>query len=88
MHSGAADPTALEVHVNIDEEIMGGRPVVRGTRMTVYSVLRRVEHGDTIEEILEENPDLSRDALEAAIAYARAHPPAVHPEGRPWAKGE
>jgi hypothetical protein len=31
------------------------------------------EHGDTIDDILADNPDIARDALEAAVAYARAH---------------
>jgi uncharacterized protein (DUF433 family) len=42
--------------------------------MTVYSVIGRVDHGETIDDILSENPDLTRAALEAAVAYARAHP--------------
>ena len=66
-----------------DEGIMGGTPCIRGTRMTVYSVLGRVDHGDTIDEIDEENPDISREALEAAVIYARAHPLVVRPGGKP-----
>ena len=42
--------------------------------MTVYSVLGRIEHGDTIEDILADNPDIAPDAVEAAVRYARAHP--------------
>jgi uncharacterized protein (DUF433 family) len=58
----------------VDAGIHGGTPVIRGTRMTVYSVLGRIEHGDTIEDILADNPDIARDAVEAAGRYARAHP--------------
>ena len=58
----------------LDDEIMGGTPVIRSTRMTVYSVLGRVEHGDTIDDILPENPPLSRPVVEAAVTYARTHP--------------
>jgi uncharacterized protein (DUF433 family) len=68
-----------------DEAIKGGTPVIRGTRMTVYSVLGQVEHGDTIDDILADNPDLDRDAIEAAIIYARTHPMMGRPSGRPWA---
>lgn len=67
-----------------DDAILGGTPVIRGTRMTVYSVLGRIEHGDSIDDILEENPDISRDALTAAVTYARAHPLVGRPGGRPW----
>jgi uncharacterized protein (DUF433 family) len=71
----------------VDEEIKGGTPVIRGTRMTVYAVLGRVDHGETIDDILADNPDLTREALEAAINYARSHPLVGRPGGRPWAKG-
>ena len=71
----------------VDEEIKGGTPVIRGTRMTVYAVLGRVDHGETIDDILADNPDLTREALEAAIIYARSHPLVGRPGGRPWAKG-
>jgi uncharacterized protein (DUF433 family) len=76
---------ARDSAIVVDEEIKGGTPVIRGTRMTVYSVLDRVDHGDTIDDILSENPDLSREALEAAVTYARAHPLIGRPGGRPWA---
>jgi uncharacterized protein (DUF433 family) len=77
---------ARDKWIVIDEEIMGGTPVIRGTRMTVYSVLGRVDHGDRVEEILEDNPDLSRAAIEAALTYARSHPFIGRPGGRSWIK--
>lgn len=70
--------------IRIDETIMGGTPVIRGTRMTVYSVLGRIEHGETVDDILADNPDLKRETIEAAITYARSHPPMGRPSGRPW----
>ncbi len=69
----------------IDEAIKGGTPVIRGTRMTVYSVLGRIEHGETIDDILGDNPDLPREAIETAITFARTHPLMGRPGGRPWA---
>jgi uncharacterized protein (DUF433 family) len=53
--------------------------------MTVYSVLGRIEHGDSVNDVLADNPDLSRVAIEAAIVYARTHPLMGRPGGRPWA---
>ena len=70
----------------IDEEIKGGTAVIRGTRMTVYSMLGRIEHGDTIDDIIGDNPDVSRQAIEAAIIYGRTHPLMGRPGGRPWAR--
>ncbi len=75
---------ARDALILVDLEIMGGTPVIRGTRLTVYSVLGRIEHGDTIDMLLEEHTHLSRKALEAAIIYARAHPLMGRPGGRPW----
>ena len=76
--------TARDTFIVADEAIKGGTPVIRGTRMTVYAILGRIEHGDTVEDILSENPDLTRDAVEAAIIYARSHPLVGRPGGRPW----
>jgi uncharacterized protein (DUF433 family) len=77
--------TARDAWIVVDDTIKGGTPVIRGTRMTVYSVLGRVDHGETIDDILADNPDLLRDAIETAITYARTHPLMGRPGGRPWA---
>ena len=77
---------AREDHIVTDLEIMGGTPVLRGTRMTVYSVLGRLEGGDSVEDILDDNQHLSREAIETAALYARTHPLVGRPGGRPWAK--
>jgi uncharacterized protein (DUF433 family) len=76
---------ARDTLIVIDAAVKGGTPVIRGTRMTVYSVLGRNEHGDTIDDIIADNPDLSRRAVETAIIYARTHPLMGRPGGRPWA---
>jgi uncharacterized protein (DUF433 family) len=76
-----------DVHIVIDDGIMGGTPVIRGTRVTVYAVLGRIDHGETIDDILADYPDLTREAIEAAIIYARTHPLVGRPDGRPWAHG-
>lgn len=76
---------ARDAMIVTDEAIMGGTPVIRGTRITVHSVLGRIEHGETVDDILDDNPDLSREAVEAAIIYARTHPLIGRPGARPWA---
>ena len=78
--------TAREDHIEVNADIMGGTPVIRGTRMTVYAVLGRLDHGDSVEDILDDNPHLSQDAIEAAAHYARTHPLIGYSRGRPWAK--
>ncbi len=75
-----------DASIQIKDSIMGGTPIIRGTRMTVYSVLGRIEHGESVDDILAENPDLEREAIETAITFARTHPPMGRPAGRPWAE--
>lgn len=48
------------------EGVMGGRAVIRGTRITVAAVQGRVSGGDTIDD---HDPDVSREAFESAMAY-------------------
>ena len=73
-----------EQWIEHNPQIKGGTAVIRGTRMTVYSVAGRVANGDSIDSILEDNPDLCRDAIEAALAFAHANPLVGVPGGRPW----
>ena len=77
---------AREDHIVVDPDIMGGTPVLRGTRITVYSVLGRLDGGDTIDDIVGDNPHLTREAIETAALYARTHPIVGRSGGRPWAK--
>ncbi len=61
--------------------IKGGLPVIRGTRITVYSIAARIKGGDTLEEIGRENPDIPLEAFEIAALFARSHPLAGRPVG-------
>ena len=64
----AADP--LE-RIEIDPEVMLGKPVIRDTRITVEIILEKIAAGLTVEEILSDYPRLTRDDVLAAVAYAR-----------------
>ncbi len=68
----------------IDDDVMGGTPVIRGTRISVYAVLGRIEGGDAVDAILSDYPGLTQEAVEAAAIYARTHPLVGRPGGRPW----
>lgn len=52
--------------------ICGGEPVVRGTRVTVRTILASLAEGATIEEILEDFPTLKARDVRAVIAFAAA----------------
>ena len=75
---------ARDAHLVSDEAILGGTPVIRGTRMTVYAVLGRLEGGDSIADLCEDYPDIPKAAFHAAATYAKTHPLRGRPAGRPW----
>lgn len=76
---------AREEHLSSDPEVLGGEPVIAGTRITCRSVLGRVSGGETLDELVEDYPEIPREAFEAAEIYARTHPPRGRPEsGKPW----
>jgi uncharacterized protein (DUF433 family) len=53
--------------------VMMGKPVIRGTRITVELILEKLAAGETIDQILEAHPRLTREAVLAAIEFgARA----------------
>jgi len=54
----------------VDPRIMGGKPVIRGTRIPVYLILELIASGWTIDKILKEYPHLTREDIQAAIMYA------------------
>ncbi len=53
-----------------DPAVMMGKPVVAGTRITVESVLERLAAGETIEQLLDAHPRLTRQGVLAAIHFA------------------
>ena len=56
--------------IQSDPNIMMGKPVVAGTRITVESILDKLAAGETLEQILDAHPRLTREAIAAALAYA------------------
>jgi uncharacterized protein (DUF433 family) len=56
--------------IQSDPSIMMGKPVVAGTRITVELILEKLAAGETIGQILEAHPRLTREAILAAWAFA------------------
>ena len=52
-------------------DICNGRPVVQGTRVTVQTVLSHLGAGDSVEEVLEGYPRLTREDVLACLQYAQ-----------------
>ena len=56
--------------IKSDPSIMMGKPVVVGTRITVELILEKLAAGETIDQLLQAHPRLTKDAVLAALAYA------------------
>jgi uncharacterized protein (DUF433 family) len=58
--------------ITSDPAVMLGKPVVAGTRITVELILRKLGAGESIEQLLDAHPRLSREAILAALRFAAA----------------
>ncbi len=56
--------------ITSDPDVMLGKPVVAGTRITVEGILERLGAGETVEQLLAAHPRLTEQAVRAALAYA------------------
>ena len=50
--------------------VMMGKPVIAGTRISVELVLEKLAAGETVEQILSAHPRLTREGIQAALAFA------------------
>lgn len=57
-------------HITLEPGKRGGKPCIRGLRITVYEVLDYLASGMTQEEILRDFPDLTTDDIKACLAFA------------------
>lgn len=56
--------------ITIEPNKRAGKPCIRGLRITVYDILDYLAGGMSVEEVLEDFPDLERDDILAALAFA------------------
>lgn len=56
--------------IEVDVEKLGGKPVIKGTRIPVALIIELVANGMRPEEIVKEYPELSQDDIKAALLYA------------------
>lgn len=56
--------------IEIDSQVMMGKPVIKGTRIKVELILRKLAEGATEEVLLDAYPRLTREDIRAAIEYA------------------
>lgn len=59
-------PSQIEINPNI----MMGKPVIKGTRITVELILEKLSYGETFDDILKAHPHITRENIQAALAFA------------------
>jgi len=57
-------------HITIEADKRGGKPCIRGMRITVYDILEYLAAGMSHEDILSDFPELTEDDIRASIAFA------------------
>ena len=63
------DDQLLE-RIVLDPKVMAGKPVIKGTRLTVDYILNLLAHGSTVPEILEEYEGLTSEDVQACLLFA------------------
>jgi uncharacterized protein (DUF433 family) len=66
------DQRLYQERIIADPRILAGKPVVKGTRIAVDLVLEELAQNPAVDELLAAHPDLTRDDVQACLAYARA----------------
>jgi uncharacterized protein (DUF433 family) len=60
----------MNERIQIDAKICHGKPVIRGTRVLVSTILGALAGGDSVEEVLEDYPGITEEDVRAALAFA------------------
>ena len=58
--------------ITVDPEIFGGKPIIRGMRISVELILSLLAQGETLQDILDDYPELEPADIRACLAYAHA----------------
>ena len=58
------------VRITFDKEILAGKPIIRGMRLSVEMILELLAKGAAVDEILEDYPQLEAQDIQAALLYA------------------
>lgn len=57
-------------HITIEAKKRSGKPCIRGLRITVYDILNMLAEGMTYEEIIDDFPKITKEDIQACLAYA------------------
>ena len=56
--------------ITVDPDVMLGKPVIKGTRITIELILKKLSEGMTVEDLLAAYPHLTKDDVLAALSYS------------------
>jgi uncharacterized protein (DUF433 family) len=56
--------------ITVDPEVLVGKPIIRGLRISVDQILKALAGGLTVQEMLDDYPDLEKEDIQAALLYA------------------
>ncbi|MFQ5977003.1 MAG: DUF433 domain-containing protein [Candidatus Heimdallarchaeota archaeon] len=59
----------FQERIAINPRVLGGKPVIKGTRIPIYIILQMLRDGATFEKIIEEYPDLKEEDIQAIFDY-------------------
>ena len=59
-------------YISINPNVRFGKPCIKGTRITVELILKKMSEGATVQQLLEDYPHLTADGIYACVDYARA----------------
>ncbi|MBN2092717.1 DUF433 domain-containing protein [candidate division KSB1 bacterium] len=61
---------SLLSRITINPKIILGKPVIRGLRITIEQILRALANGVSVEDLLQDYPELEAEDIQAALVYA------------------
>ena len=70
---------ARDSFIELVDGVQGGRPIIKGTRLTVSAICGRLGSGDSVATLVEDYPDIPQEAFEAAFLYGKTHPQVGRP---------
>lgn len=60
----------ISLRIEVNPKVMMGKPVVKGTRITVESILEKLSAGETEDDIIVAHPHLTKENIKAALLFA------------------
>lgn len=64
--------------IEVNPKVMMGKPIIKGTRITVELIIEKLAAGEPIEAIVQEHPSLTKDSVYAALQFAAQNLKADH----------